>query len=157
MLPLGITGFAETLKITTSNTSPSKKRKSTDLNKENIAIALAVQSPKTYSASEPVNMPESNSFNKIEHIKRRKIHSLDNVVTPPPAFKSPKSVLQTTKKSPITKKSPSKPDSPVRKSHSSSKPDSPVKKSHNHSCPVESPVTSSAMASATASAATLPR
>jgi len=141
---LGITGFAETLKITTSNTSPSKKRKSTDLNKENIAIALAVQSPKTYSASEPVNMPESNSFNKIEHIKRRKIHSLDNVVTPPPAFKSPKSVLQTTKKSPITKKSPSKPDSPV-------------KKSHNHSCPVESPVTSSAMASATASAATLPR
>ena len=149
MLSLGITGFAETLKITSTNTSPSKKRKSTDLNKENIAIALAVQSPKTYSASEPVNMPESNSFNKIEHIKRRKIHSLDNVVTPPPAFKSPKSVLQVTKKSPMS-------NSPITKK-SPSKPESPVKKSHNHSCPVESPVTSSAMASATASAATLPR
>jgi len=148
---LGVTGFAETLKITTTINSPSKKRKSTDLNKEN--IAFAIQSPKKYSASEPVNMPESSSLNKSEHIKRRKIHSLDNVVTtitPPPAFKSPKSVLQIAKKSPLCK-------SPITKK-SPLIPNSPVKKSHNHSCPVESPVTSSAAASsATASAATLPR
>lgn len=143
---LGVTGFAEKLK---NLTSPSKKRKSTDLNKENISLAL---SPRK-TCSEPVymNMPELLKQSE-QIIKRRKIHSLDNVVTPPPAFVSPKSI-QIAKKlsfnsseSVITKKSPF---------------NSPVKKSHNHSCPVESPVTATSRtmgsASATASSATLPR
>ena len=143
---LGVTGFAEKLK---NLTSPTKKRKSTDLNKENISLAL---SPRK-TCSEPVymNMPELLKQSE-QIIKRRKIHSLDNVVTPPPAFIEPKSIPIERKssfnssESVITKKSPF---------------NSPVKKSHNHSCPVESPVnaTSRTMgsASATASAATLPR
>ena len=127
---LGVTGFAEKLKMA----SPSKKRKSTELNKENIASLTL--SEKKHSASEPVNSQESSIRLKqsAQQVKRRKIHSLDNVVTPPPAFKSPKSLQKTPTKSPLN---------------------SPVKKSHNHSCPVESPIASAT--SATASAVTLPR
>ena len=106
----GIKGF--TAKVTTR--SPVK-RKSTDNSSQ-----IKPQSPFVKNISEPINLPSNiqNVDPEVSQMKRRKIHSLGNLildtyVTPPPPFKT----------SPLVK-SPPKP-----KAHHAS----------YNSCPVESP------------------
>ena len=67
---LGVTGFTNYIQ----NTSPTKKRKSSDFNKENTAVQ--------WSTSEPIALngtPTAETEPIYQNLKRRKIHSLDNV------------------------------------------------------------------------------
>ena len=99
--------------------SPVKKRKSTDNN-----------SPFVKNASEPINLPSNHNYEEFSQVKRRKIHSLGNLildsyVTPPHPFKtSPLIKPHQFKTSPLLK-------SPIKKSQHAS----------HYSCPVESPST----------------
>jgi len=137
---LGVKGF-----VTKIHTSRSPvKRKSTDNNH-----ATSHHFPYfVKNSSEPISLPshqnnanENLPTSEISQLKRRKVHSLGNlitdayVVTPPHPFKTSTNPLQESRKSITTKLLiPKSPASPVKKSQHAS----------YNSCPVESPTTSSA-------------
>ena len=108
---LGVTGFTNYIQ----NTSPTKKRKSSDFNKENTAVQ--------WSTSEPIALngtPTAETEPIYQNLKRRKIHSLDNVcdtfVTPPKPFQATPSPTKPVKASQRTASCPV--DSPLRSANS---------------------------------------
>ena len=115
------------------------KRKSTEHNHPNNHATS--HSPFVKNSSEPITLPShNNDLTEISQLKRRKVHSLGNLitdayVTPPHPFKTSTNPLQESRKSITTKLLiPKSPASPVKKSQHAS----------YNSCPVESPTTSSA-------------
>ena len=107
---LGVTGFTNYIQTA----SPTKKRKSSDFNKENTAVVQ-------WSTSEPTALngtPESEPI--YQNLKRRKIHSLDNVcdtfVTPPKPFQATPSPTKPVKSSQRTASCPV--ESPLRAANS---------------------------------------
>ena len=141
---MGVKGFVTKI---TSARSPVK-RKSTELNypRNHATSPYFVK-----NSSEPISLPSHQNneniyqnLTEISQLKRRKVHSLGNLitdayVTPPHQFKTSTNLQIESRKSGTKLQTP--------KFEINEIPKSPVKKSQHasyNSCPVESPTTSSA-------------